>query len=158
MDARRRELEHEGRAALTDHAADCAYQARQRHGEIDTATLPSLLADDKVVRYPTELCLDAGPLEAGEFAYAEPRGAHPRDGFRLCVHPHFAGRAELPLLVAYHLVAINYGEIATREQAEVFGALLLGLDPDEYYERVCRLADEVAAQPDQAGCGGGSCR
>ncbi len=33
---------------------------------------------------------------------------------------------------AYHLVTVNYGDVATHEEAEVFGATLLDLDQDDY--------------------------
>jgi hypothetical protein len=98
------------------------------------------------VRFPTEIRFDATPLEVGEFAVSQQRGAHPRDGYVLFVHPYFEQRVrDLPYLVAYHLVTVNYGEIATRAEAECFGAALLGLDQDDYYEHICRLADELQA-------------
>ena len=135
----------DGRKALQDHVLERSRWAREKWGpDINDETMLRLLQDKDVVRYDTELVFDAGPLQPGEFAFAEPKGEHPGDGFRLCVHPWFEKQLEaLPLLVAYHIVRINYGDVAGDEEAELFGATLLGLDPEEYYGSVCRLADTL---------------
>ncbi len=138
----------DGRRALCEHAAGRARLARARYGpEIDMPAMLRLLGDAEVVRHPVEICFEAAPLEPGEFAYASPCGERPHEGFRLFVHPHFEDRPEaLPLLIAYHLVRINYGVVATHEHAEIFGATLLGMTRDEYYETLCALADEIAVE------------
>jgi hypothetical protein len=62
------------------------------------------------------------------------------------VHPLFADRPDdLPALVAYHIPVVNYGAIVDAEAAELYGAALLDLEPDEYYARLCALADAIAA-------------
>ena len=139
----------DGQRALLEHAAGRAWLARQRYGpEIDAAAMERILQDREIVRHPVEVCFDADPLEPGEFAYAAPLGERPHEGFRLFVHPHFEHRPEAwPLLIAYHLVRVNYGSVATCEQAEAFGATLLGMTRDAYYEKLCGLADEIAAPP-----------
>ena len=136
-----------GQQALRDHAVRVAQEARERYGGVvDAAAMQRMLQDELVVRYPTTLCFDAEALEPGEFAFPQPLGQHPSDGFRLCVHPYFEQRPDaLPLLIAYHLVRINYGEIAGSREAESFGAALLGLGVEEYYQAVCALADELYA-------------
>lgn len=141
---RTRELEAEARSALAAHAAVCGGAARARCGEIDFAKLVALLDDRRVVRYPTEIRFGAEALQPGEFAVALPKGADPRDGFVIHVHPRFEHRPDdLPSLVAYHLASVNYGEIATCEEAEAFGAALLGVEREAYYARLCALADEL---------------
>jgi hypothetical protein len=146
MHADSERIEAEGRQALADHAAWCGAGARERHGPIDHAALLRLLDDRQVVRYPVEIRFDASGLEPGEFAHAAAVGDHPEDGFHLRVHPYFRDRAaDLPLLIAYHLVTVNYGSVATHEEAERFAAELLGMDREEYYLRVCALADELSA-------------
>ena len=60
------------------------------------------------------------------------------------VHPFFMSRLdEVPLLVLYQLVLVNYGAFAVAEDAEAFGAAALGLARGEYYDAVCRLVDEL---------------
>jgi hypothetical protein len=54
----------------------------------------------------------------------------------------------VPHIVLYQLVLVNYGDFASADDAETFGAAALGLAKDEYYQTLCRLADEV---------GGGGC-
>jgi hypothetical protein len=132
-------------AAFAAHLKARAAAARARYGPIiDAAAIRRLLADRDVVRWPTELCFDAGPLRPGEFAYPQPLGFHPRDGFCLFVHPHFEHRPDdLPLLVAYHIPSINYGGIVEARHAELYGATLLGLDVEAYYRALCALADSM---------------
>jgi ferredoxin len=145
----RRLTETDGRRALRDHVVEKAATARRRHGPvIDAAAVMRILDDREVVRYPTGLRFDDAPLEPAEFAFAQPLGARPSDGFCLFVHPAFERRPEaLPLLVAYHLVDINDGEIAAAAEAELFGATLLGTAIDEYYHALCALADGLSARP-----------
>lgn len=144
-------LAGKGRSSLRDHAAICAAEARERYAPVDYDAILRMLEDRKVVRYPTRLDFEATGLQPGEFAFAEPMGEHPRDGFRLHVHPRFEyRRGDLPHLIAYHLAAINYGDVVTREEAEVFAAALLGESQHEYYERVCRLADELPGAAEEA--------
>ena len=60
------------------------------------------------------------------------------------MHPLFENRPDdLPLLVAYHVPSINYLDVATHVEAELFGAALLGLSVDDYYARLCELADSI---------------
>ena len=137
----------DAKQGLRDHVVDKATHARMKYGlYIDAETIMRMLDDRAVVRYPTGVRFDAGPLEPGEFAHALPLGEKPADGYCLFVHPHFEPQPEnLPLLIAYHIVDINYGEIATSAEAELFGATLLGLEVDAYYQAVCALADSISS-------------
>jgi hypothetical protein len=122
-----------------------------------------LLADRTQVRYPCEIVFDDGPLQPGEFAHAMQNGATPEEGFSMVVHPLFLTRPDLvPALVLYHLVTVNYGDFASSDEAETFGAAALGLTRDEYYALLCDCSDQVGGEPDtkpESGgeCGGGSC-
>lgn len=127
-------------------------------GDLAGDTLRQLLEDRTVVRYPCALKFDAAELQPGEFAYPQPKGERPEDGFTLFVHPRFAPRpADVAALVLYQLVAVNYGAFASPDDAELFGAAALGLTRDEYYARLCACADELAdaapAAAPSCGCG-----
>lgn len=137
--------EHDGKIALREHAIDKAYAARTRHGPtIDLASIHSILEDRELVRFPVRVLFDARDLQPGEFAHAHPVGAHPRDGFILFVHPSLQHRDDvLPAALAYHIPPINYGDIADADDCLVFGAALLGLSVDAYYQRLCELADSL---------------
>ncbi|MFO1077630.1 MAG: hypothetical protein U1E73_07875 [Planctomycetota bacterium] len=134
-----------GHRSLVDHAAEKAFLARSRHGPaMDLAALARLLQDREFVRYPTRVEFGNEGLAQGMFAVARQLGAAPADGFAITVHPHFRDRAAaLPLLIAYHVVAVNYGEVADATVAERFGATLLGLSVEDYYGQLCALADEL---------------
>lgn len=134
-----------GNEALREHVTRSASEARLRYGfYIDYDTVLKMLSDPKVVRHSTSICFEGKSLEPGEFAFAQPLGEAPVDGFRLVVHPWFEDQTEiLPLLISYHIPSINYGPVATAEHAELFGATLLGLDVDAYYQALCELADSI---------------
>jgi len=138
-------LEGDAREALREHLLRTARLGRQRHAPFRSwESLLALLADRDVVRHPVEMAFDATGLESGEFAWPQQVGARPSDGFRLAVHPFFEGHASaLPLLVAYHIPSMNYGSAATSDDAEAFGAALLDLDTEAYYQRLCSLADAI---------------
>jgi len=141
----RKLTEQDGRQALRDHVIDKATAARLEYGpDVDHQAILRMLNDRHVVRFPVDVAFDAQPLNPGEFAVALPIGDAPSDGYRLFVHPCFEARPDaLPLLIAYHLVDVNYGEMATHEEAELFGATLLGMNVDSYYEAICQLADSI---------------
>lgn len=147
--------EEDAGQSLRDHVVAKAGDARRaRGGVVDRAELFRLLDDRAVVRYPMGVRFDAEPLRPGEFACLQPLGEHPRQGFCLFVHPMFEpDEALLPLIVAYFIPSVNYGDVATHVEAELFGSTLLGLDIDEYYALLCRAADAVM----QRGDGGGGC-
>ena len=134
------------RRSLRGHAADKGHELRAKYGPaIDWETLLRVLADREVVRYPCEIRFGTGGLQPGEFAFPEPRGGKPEDGFVMWVHPEFERQPDLvAYLVLYQLVAVNYGRFASAEDAEAFGAAALGMGTDDYYETLCRFAARVA--------------
>lgn len=51
----------------------------------------------------------------------------------------------MPWLALYQLVLVNYGEFASTDDAEIFGASALGIPREYYYRALCEMADELAA-------------
>lgn len=139
----------EAQQSLRDHVVTKAIDARLRRGGlIDRVEMMRLLDDRTVVRYPLGVRFDAAPLQSGEFACLESLGELPSDGFCLYIHPMFENVDDLiPLLIAYYIPSVNYGEVASHVEAEMFGATLLGIDVEEYYTILCSVADTVSAQP-----------
>lgn len=137
----------DARQSLNAHVAAKGEELRAKYGpSIGWAELVRILDDRAFVRYPCELVFDAEPLYPDEFAHPVPRGDRPEDGFTMCVHPCFETQLErLPWLVLYQLVLVNYGEFASPEDAETFGAAALGLAKDDYYRGLCGLADQMGA-------------
>ncbi len=138
-----RPSEDDGRIALREHVAEKAMEARVKHGLcVDTEEILKLLNDRTIVRYPVGIRFDEEPLEPGEFAWPMPLGDSPSNGFCLFVHPCFEDRPHAwPLIIAYHIPSINYGEIVSHDEAELYGATLLGLESEDYYQSLCELAD-----------------
>jgi hypothetical protein len=135
----------DARQSLNDHVAARGREIRAKYGpHIGWPELRQILEDRACVRYPCEIVFDAGPLEPGEFAHPVPKGERPEDGFTMYVHQLFLTRlAEVPALVLYQLVVVNYGEFASPDDAETFGAAALGISRDEFYHMLCELADQI---------------
>lgn len=141
----------EAKRSLNDHVADKGLELRAKFGpQIGWRELQEVLKDRTIVRYPCEIDFGTEGLLEGEFAYPHPKGQTPEEGFIIRVHPHFMTRLQVvPQLVLYQLVSVNYGDFASPEDAETFGAAALGLEPDAYYESICQLADQLGG----CGCG-----
>jgi hypothetical protein len=139
----------EGRQALREHIVDKAMAARLKHGlYIDGEAILDIVEDRGIVRHPAAVRFDAGPLRPGEFACVLPVGDEPQDGYGIFVHPAYRNQPDIwPLLIAYYIPVINYGQIVTSDDAELFGATLLGLEVDEYYGALCELADALVSAP-----------
>lgn len=136
----------DARKSLTDHVEAKGAELHANHGRITWKVLQEILADRSVVRYPCAVVFDPAPLQSGEFAYARCNGATPEEGYTIFVHPIFLTQPEaLPCLVLYHLVVVNYGDFAGAEDAEAFGAAALGISREEYYQALCRYADQLTA-------------
>ncbi len=140
----------DAKQSLNVHVAAKGAEILEKYGpQIGWKQLLKILEDRTAVRYPCEVVFDPSLLQPGELAYPAPKGAYPEDGFRVCVHPCFMMQLDyLPHIVLYQLVLVNYGEFASADDAETFGAAALGLAKEDYYQRLCRLADELG----EAGC------
>jgi hypothetical protein len=141
----------DARQSLNGHVAAKGREIRAKYGpHIGWKELLRIMADRACVRYPCEIVFDAGPLNPGEFAHPVATGERPEDGFTMCVHPFFMTQLDqVPSLILYQLVLVNYGEFASPDDAETFGASALGISRDEYYATICELAGQIG------GCGPG---
>ena len=144
----------DARQSLNGHVAAKGAEIRAKFGpSIGWRELLLILEDRESVRYPCEIAFDADQLQPGEFAHPLPRGDSPEDGFTIHVHPVFKLQLrEIPLLVLYQLVLVNYGDFASSDDAETFGAAVLGISKDEYYNALCELAEQIGGLPEPSGC------
>jgi hypothetical protein len=138
----------DARQSLNGHVAVKGREIRAKYGpHIGWNELLRILADRACVRYPCEIVFDAGPLNPGEFAHPAAKGERPEEGFTMFVHPVFLTQLqEVPGLVLYQLVLVNYGEFASADDAETFGAAVLGLSQHEYYDTLCEMAGRICDQ------------
>ncbi len=136
--------------AFIHHLVDKANAARLAYGlYIDAETIMRMLDDRDIVRYPMSIEFDSRQLQGHEFAYPKAIGFHPSDGYCLFIHESFRNQPEnLPLLIAYHIPTINYGSIAEPQHAEAYGAALMGLEVETYYQALCELADSTSPLQD----------
>ena len=82
--------------------------------------METILKDETFVRYPVRLVFDSTRIEKGMFAVSERVSTDDVSaGFIIYLHECFKKRmGDVPALVFYHLVAVNYGEFATHNEAE----------------------------------------
>jgi hypothetical protein len=157
----------DAKQSLTAHVATKGEEICAKYGPgLGWKELQQLLQDRAFVRYPCEIVFGAAQLNPGEVAHPVSNGDRPEDGFTLHVHPLFMLQLPMvPHLALYQLVAVNYGEFASADDAETFGAAALGLSRDEYYDILCGLADQLCGSTDESepvdgpthGHAGGSC-
>jgi hypothetical protein len=142
----------DARVSLAAHVQAKGEEIRQKYGPtIGLAEVERILNDRACVRYPCRIVFDATPLEPGELAHPTPLGERPEDGFIMNVHPFLMTRLrDVPAVVLYQLVLVNYGPFVSPEDAESFGAAVLGISAEEYYATLCSMADEVLE--DDGGC------
>ncbi len=149
--------EEAARKALGEHLNLRALAIRAKYGgEVRAETILQILADSDAVRYPVELQFSAKWLEPGEFGFPQALDSEdPGKGFVFFLHPFFQDKmGAWPALIAYHIPTINYGSMPSADEAELYGATLLGMELDDYYDLVCELVDAMAnaeAQSDESG-------
>ena len=136
----------DAKQSLNAHVAAKGVEIFEKYGPtIEWKQLLLILEDRAVVRYPCEVAFDAGPLQPGEMAFPLQKGDNPEAGFTMCIHPCFMMQMEyVPHIVLYQLVLVNYGDFASADDAETFGAAALGLAKEDYYHVLCRLSDQLA--------------
>jgi hypothetical protein len=141
--------ENDVRESLSSHVAAKGEAIRAKYGpHIGWNELQRILKDRSCVRYPSEVVFNAQPLLPGECAHPVANGDRPEDGFTMHVHPFFMTQPQqAAYLVLYQLVVVNYGEFASPDDAELFGASVLGISRDEYYNTLCGMADQIACEP-----------
>lgn len=131
--------------SLNAHVAAKGDEIREKYGpHVGWNELLQVLEDRSLVRYPCAIVFDAAPLLDDEFAHPVANGERPEEGFNICVHPFFATQLpRVPYLVLYQLVLVNYGDFASSDDAEIFGANALGISKEDYYKALCEMADEI---------------
>lgn len=112
--------------------------------------LAQILLDPQFARYPCDFCFNAEPLLPGELAHPMAKGTRPEDGYRICLHPVYVCQfAAVPALVLYQLFRVNYGPLASPDDAETFVSQALGMTKDHYYTWLCRLAEQLPEGEEQ---------
>ena len=137
----------DARQSMSTHVALKGAEIRVKYGpQIGWEQLLQILQDRSCVRYPCEVLFDDAGLEPGELAHPEPKGDRPEDGFTLSVRRAFQNDPLAAVFVIlYQLVLVNYGAFASPDDAETFGASILGIASEEYYQCLCRMADQIEA-------------
>ena len=132
-------------SAVTAHVTDKAKEIRKLYGpEIDYEVIQRMLEDRRCIRYPVKIRFVSDGLEPGMFATTDPVSENPDDGYVMSLHRYFEDQPEvLPALILYQAVLVNYGDLATAIDAEIFGSGILGMDRDAYYKRIVALTDAL---------------
>ena len=142
------ELAKLGEESLRDHIAAQSVLAHHKHAPLTFARLEALLSDAECLRYPVRLVFEFGEMAAHQFAAPGVDLRNPEQNGRvLCLRPLLRDRPDLAVLaVAYMIPVINYGDIITDEHCLRYGATLLGMMEEEFYEAICQMADVAGAE------------
>lgn len=142
------ELEQLGQQSLHEHLVAQAIVAHQKHGPITADNLNALLQDPDCLRHSVRLVFEFGQMAMHQFAQPDIDWRNTeQDGRVLYLRPLLRERPDLlPLAVAYMIPVVNYGEIITDDHCRAYGATLLGMMEDEYYQQICALADFLGAE------------
>jgi hypothetical protein len=142
------ELEKAGQASLREHLLAQAVVAHQKYGPLSFDKLEALLHDPACLRHPTRLVFEFGEMAMHQFAQPDIDWRNTEhDGRVLYLRPLLRDHPNLAVLaVAYMIPLINYGGIISDEHCLFYGATLLGMLEDEYYQQMCALADFVGAE------------
>lgn len=142
------ELTKLGEDSLMDHLKHQATEARGRHGGLRSSNLETFLNDRDCVRYPTRLVLEFG--EMGPHQFAQPDRDYRSNQLEarvIYLRPILGQRPDLiALAVSYMIPVVNYGQIINDEHCIEYGAALMGLSTNDYYNCICELADFVGAE------------
>ncbi|MES9901766.1 MAG: hypothetical protein ABW168_03670 [Sedimenticola sp.] len=132
-------------SAVSKHVIEKAIQVRALYGPlIDYPTVLQIIEDRRCIRYPVRIEFATEGIEPGMFARTEAASEVPDDGYVISLHRYFEDRTDLlPALILYQSVLVNYGDLATAVDAELFGSGILGLDRDDYYEQIVTLTDAL---------------
>jgi hypothetical protein len=139
----------DARESLSAHALARGAEIFEKYGpRVGWNELLRIVEDRACVRYPCKIAFDPAPLQKGECAFPNPLGDKPEDGFVIHIHPLFMTRMDrVAYLAIYQLAAVNYGQFASPQDAEVFGAAALGIPTEDYYRALCEMADLLEGQP-----------
>ena len=143
------ELTRLGEGSLREHIAAQAVVAHHKHAPLTFAGLDALLSDPECLRYPVRLVFEFGEMAVHQFAQPDlDHRNQEHDGRVLYLRPLLRDHPDLTVLaVAYMIPVINYGEIVADEHCLRYGATLLGMMEQEFYEAICGMADFVGAEP-----------
>lgn len=130
---------------VAQHATDKAKEIRARYGpDINYAVVLQILDDRRCIRYPLKVQFVTEGIEPGLFGKTEPVSEDASEGYVVSLHQSFENRPDvLPALILYQSVLANYGDLATADDAEIFGATVLGMDREAYYEQIVTLTDRL---------------
>ena len=134
-------------SAVSNHAIEKAKEIRARYGPvIDYPAMLRIIDDRKSIRYPLKIQFVSDGIEPGLFGKTEAVSETPEDGYIISLHQHFEDQPEvLPALILYQSVLVNYGDLATADDAELFGSAVLDMDREDYYARIVALTDALWA-------------
>lgn len=132
---------------VAQHAIDKAKEIRARYGPvIDYPTVLRILEDRRCIRYPLKVQFVTEGIEPGMFGKTEPVSEDLDEGYVVSLHQAFEDRPDvLPALILYQSVLANYGDLATADDAEIFGSSVLDMEREAFYAQIVDLTDTLWA-------------
>ena len=142
------ELEKLGQDSLREHLLAQAVVAHQKYAPITFLTLDALLHDSDCLRFPVRLIYEFGEMAMHQFAQPDRDWRNTdQNGRALYLRPMLREHPEkVVYAVAYMIPLINYDTIISDEHCLAYGATLMGMMEDEFYRKICELADLAGAE------------
>ena len=124
-----------------------AQRIRQEYGNLDEAGLKKLLEDETYFPLPVEWRFDSSVIDDGAYALVLAVPEKRPEGFCIVLHDYFKDKAEdLVPLILYQLVIVLMGDLASHDDAESFGAIVMDMNKENYYRKICDLVDSIPAE------------
>lgn len=148
-----------GQDSLRDHLLAQAVVAHQKHGPITFEKVDALLHDSDCLRYPVRLVYEFGEMAGHQFAQPDVDYRNQEQNGRvLYLRPMLREHPEqVVCAVAYMIPLINYDNIISDEHCLAYGATLMGMMEEEFYKKICKLADLVGVEVRFPGMDGSCC-
>jgi hypothetical protein len=135
------ELAQMGDLSLRSHIVSQAMVAHAAHAPVNRISLMEMLENSSHVRHKVELIYDVSKLATHQFAQPEPDA----DRYHLYLHPGLEKSEDaFTAAVAFFIPLINYGsDLVTDDHCLLYGATLLGMTADHYYDLLCGISDRL---------------
>ncbi len=142
------EWERLGRESLREHLLAQGVVAHQKYAPLTSSKLEALLQDPECLRYPVRLVFEFGEMASHQFAQPDIDWRNQETNGRvLHLRPALRNKPDLLVhAVAYMIPVINYGNVVSDEHCVVYGATLLGMLEQEFFSKVCAMADAIGAE------------
>ena len=132
------------REGLRGHVEMIAQRGRLKYPSMEKLEdLYKMISDSEILRFPTSIVFVEDALSPREAVKLKRNHDTQDESYIISLNSSLRKRElDAVMLALYVIVNINYGKIAKKEEAEMFGSALLGVSTETYGSRVESLKKE----------------